>query len=67
MEEKEIMKCDSCQIEMKIVDIREDGCKYYSCPKCGKTIGEETEDWFNKMGYKETKEQIDKIRKEKRW
>lgn len=38
--------CEKCKIPMKVVKTRPDGCRYFECPQCGQTVGEETEEWF---------------------
>jgi len=43
------MKCPKCGAEMRVEFVRDDGCRYFVCPKCGATVGEETEEWFEKM------------------
>jgi len=43
------LKCPSCGTLMVIVDVRDDGCRYFTCPKCGYDIAEETGEWFRKM------------------
>jgi len=46
------VKCDACGKRMRIVFTRDDGCRYYECRNCGATMGEETQEWFAKMGLK---------------
>jgi len=41
-----IPKCPSCETTMEIVDVRGDGCRYFSCSECGLVMGEETKEWF---------------------
>lgn len=43
------MKCE-CGTDMNVVNVRDDGCCYFFCPKCGNEWGEETEEWFENMG-----------------
>ena len=43
------MKCPKCGAEMRVEYVRDDGCRYFVCSKCGATVGEETEEWFEKM------------------
>jgi len=38
--------CEKCKATMRVISTRDDGCRYFECPKCGGTVGEETEDWF---------------------
>ena len=47
--QKALPKCDKCGAEMKVADIRDDGCRYFECRVCGSTMGEETEEWFEKQ------------------
>ena len=44
------LKCPDCGTLMVIGDVRDDSCQYFTCPKCGCDVAEETEEWFKKMG-----------------
>jgi len=41
--------CEKCKKPMKVVQTRDDGCRYFECPQCGQTMGEETEEWFKEQ------------------
>ena len=41
--------CLKCNREMKIVEVRDDGCRRFECPNCGAIISEETEEWFKRI------------------
>jgi len=44
-----LIQCPECEIfSMGIVEVRDDGCRYFECTKCGLGIAEETEEWFKK-------------------
>ena len=34
---------------MRVISTRDDGCRYFECPDCGATMGEETEEWFKQQ------------------
>lgn len=46
---KKIPKCTKCGQTMKVIGVRDYGCRYFECSECGQTIGEETEEWFKKQ------------------
>ena len=46
------MKCDNpdCNnAEMKVVLVRDDGCRMFVCPVCEQMVGEETMEWFEQQ------------------
>jgi len=43
------VKCEKCGEEMVVEDVRDDGCRYFVCPQCGLTVGEETDEWFKEQ------------------
>jgi uncharacterized C2H2 Zn-finger protein len=45
----DIIPCDRCGSIMETSITRKDGCKMFSCPKCGFSFGEETDEWFKDM------------------
>jgi hypothetical protein len=49
LEGKVLPLCDKCKVPMKLLSTRDDGCRYFECPECGQTMGEETEEWFKQQ------------------
>jgi len=43
------LKCPDCGTLMVVGDVRDDGCRYFVCSKCGCDVAEETEEWFKRM------------------
>jgi len=41
--------CEKCKVTMRVISTRDDGCRYFECPQCGQTMGEETEEWFKQQ------------------
>ena len=46
---KPSLKCPACSTLMVVVDVRDDGCRFFTCPNCGYDIAEETDEWFRGM------------------
>ena len=59
---KNLPKCDSCGAKMKVIFVRDDECRYFECPECGATMGEETEEWFKKQKVSDTEKSCRKER-----